>query len=388
MGNPELVVLDEPTTGLDVESRRRLWSAVRGLGAGRSILFTTHYLEEAQELATRIIVIDRGRTLFDGVPQSLRERVGGRRLTYVGSDGPVAVTTNDADQYVRAMVAGGVAFSELEIVRPSLEEAFLSLDWRQSMNSLALVRAHARIGYLDLARWPGYVVPTIVFPAMFFALFDLPFARRSAGLANFTTLAFVVFSIVGVTLYQFGVGIAQERGRPWERYLRTLAGLGRRAFRRADSHCGSLRHADGARRRHRVAGLYADRSECRAMAARRSLCVPRRRAVRSDRHLDRVLDVGAGRRPNRDRSEFAPRLRRADSGCRPKSSPLSSNEFRCICRPGSSAISFGASSATATRCARSPVWGFIPRSLPLSRRSAIGETSGSVMRRAPPSASP
>ena len=90
------------------------------------------------------------------------------------------------------------------------------------MNSLALVRAHARIGYLDLARWPGYVVPTIVFPAMFFALFDLPFARRSAGLANFTTLAFVVFSIVGVTLYQFGVGIAQERGRPWERYLRTL----------------------------------------------------------------------------------------------------------------------------------------------------------------------
>ncbi|HET6274374.1 MAG TPA: ABC transporter ATP-binding protein [Candidatus Cybelea sp.] len=127
VGNPELVVLDEPTTGLDVESRRRLWSAVRDLGAGRSILFTTHYLEEAQELATRIIVIDRGRMLFDGMPQSLRERVGGRRLTYVGSDGPVAVTTNDADQYVRTMVAGGVAFSELEIVRPSLEEAFLSL---------------------------------------------------------------------------------------------------------------------------------------------------------------------------------------------------------------------------------------------------------------------
>jgi ABC-2 type transport system permease protein len=90
------------------------------------------------------------------------------------------------------------------------------------MNSLALVRAHARIGFLDLLRWPGYVVPTVVFPAMFFALFDLPFARRSAGVANFTTLAFVVFAIAGVTLYQFGVGIAQERGRPWERYLRTL----------------------------------------------------------------------------------------------------------------------------------------------------------------------
>ncbi|HEX3671439.1 MAG TPA: ABC transporter ATP-binding protein [Candidatus Cybelea sp.] len=126
-GNPELAVLDEPTTGLDVESRRRLWQAVRDLGSGRAILFTTHYLEEAQELATRILVIDRGRLLFDGAPQTLRERVGGRRLTYVGSDGPVSVSTNDADAYVRAMVADGTAFSELEIVRPSLEEAFLSL---------------------------------------------------------------------------------------------------------------------------------------------------------------------------------------------------------------------------------------------------------------------
>jgi len=90
------------------------------------------------------------------------------------------------------------------------------------MKALALVRAHAQIGFLDLIRYPGYVVPTVVFPAMFFALFDLPFARRAPELADATTLAFVVFAIVGVTLYQFGVGIAQERGRPWERYLRTL----------------------------------------------------------------------------------------------------------------------------------------------------------------------
>ena len=218
------------------------------------------------------------------------------------------------------------------------------------MNSLALVRAHARIGYLDLARWPGYVVPTIVFPAMFFALFDLPFARRSAGLANFTTLAFVVFSIVGVTLYQFGVGIAQERGRPWERYLRTLPASAARAFRRADSHCGSLRHADGARRRrHRVAGLTPIDLNAAAMAARRCLCVPRRRAVRSDRHLDRLLDVGAGRRADRDRSEFAARLRRRTVDAASKSSRPSSNESRRICRRGSSPISCGASSATATR---------------------------------------
>ena len=127
VGKPELVVLDEPTTGLDVESRRRLWEIVRDLGEGRSILFTTHYLEEAEALATRILVVDRGRLLFDGAAQALRGRLGGRRLTYLGTDGPVSVTTDDADAYVRAMVATGVVFSDLEIARPSLEDAFLSL---------------------------------------------------------------------------------------------------------------------------------------------------------------------------------------------------------------------------------------------------------------------
>ena len=120
-------MLDEPTTGLDVESRRRLWDVVRDLGEGRSILFTTHYLEEAQALATRILVVDRGRLLFDGEAQALRGRLGGRRLSYVGTDGPVSVTTDDADAYVRTMVASGIVFSNLEITRPSLEEAFLSL---------------------------------------------------------------------------------------------------------------------------------------------------------------------------------------------------------------------------------------------------------------------
>jgi ABC-2 type transport system permease protein len=90
------------------------------------------------------------------------------------------------------------------------------------MSALILLRAHTRIQFLDLLRSPGYVVPTVIFPAMFYVLFDLPFARMRADVANATTLAFIAFAIVGVTLYQFAVGIAQERGRPWERYLRTL----------------------------------------------------------------------------------------------------------------------------------------------------------------------
>jgi ABC-2 type transport system permease protein len=90
------------------------------------------------------------------------------------------------------------------------------------MNALTLARAHSRIELLDLFRSPSYVVPTVVFPAMFFVLFDVPFARAHAAVANFATLAFVAWAIIGVAFYQFGVGIAQERGRPWERYQRTL----------------------------------------------------------------------------------------------------------------------------------------------------------------------
>ncbi len=90
------------------------------------------------------------------------------------------------------------------------------------MNALLLVRAHTKIEFLDLIRWPGYVVPTVVFPATFYSIFDLPVARANARAADLLALAFIAWAVIGVTLYQFGVGIAQERGRPWERYVRTL----------------------------------------------------------------------------------------------------------------------------------------------------------------------
>jgi ABC-2 type transport system ATP-binding protein len=127
VGAPELVVLDEPTTGLDVESRRNVWDVVRRAADSRSILFTTHYLEEAQALASRILVLQCGRLRFDGDPQRLRGSLGVRRLSYVGADGPVVVNAPDTDAYVRELVSSGACFSDLEIAAPSLEEAFLSL---------------------------------------------------------------------------------------------------------------------------------------------------------------------------------------------------------------------------------------------------------------------
>ncbi len=178
------------------------------------------------------------------------------------------------------------------------------------MTSLALLRAHARIGFLDLVRWPGYVVPTVVFPAMFYALFDLPFARTRSDIADSTMLAFTAFAIVGVALYQFGVGIAQERGRPWERYLRTLPvsaavrvgariltaalfGLATAAAVALVARCFTPIDLDAAQWLRAL--IYA------ALAAR---------PVRIDGPRNRLLGVGSRGRSDRDGLQLAARVRR------------------------------------------------------------------------------
>jgi ABC-2 type transport system ATP-binding protein len=140
-GDPELVVLDEPTAGLDVESRRRLWEYVRNHRAGKAMLFSTHYLEEAEAAASRIVVIDRGALRFDGDPSALRATFGSRRVSYIGpplhgfantqvthdGDGRTVALTSDSDAYVRELVRADAAFEQLEVTAPSLEEAFLAL---------------------------------------------------------------------------------------------------------------------------------------------------------------------------------------------------------------------------------------------------------------------
>lgn len=83
-GNPELLFLDEPTVGMDVEMRRRMWTVMRELAAeGRTIVLTTHYLEEADALADRIGVLSRGRLVAEGTPAEIKARVGGDRKSVV-----------------------------------------------------------------------------------------------------------------------------------------------------------------------------------------------------------------------------------------------------------------------------------------------------------------
>ncbi len=145
-GNPDLLFLDEPTVGLDVESRRAFWQEVRRLAArGRSILLTTHYLEEADALADRIIVMSRGAVVADGAPHDVKALAASRRVRCVTSlashqldqlpglmslrhDGAsVELLTNDAERLTRALLTADPHLAGLEVTGAGLEEAFLTL---------------------------------------------------------------------------------------------------------------------------------------------------------------------------------------------------------------------------------------------------------------------
>jgi len=145
-GNPDLVFLDEPTAGMDIESRRALWDEVRVLSAaGKTVLLTTHYLEEADILATRVVVINRGKTVCEGTPSEIRRRVLGRRIRSITQLDPaflatlptvsdvrqdreaLVVTAEAAEDVVREMLLRDRTLSGLEILSPALEDAFLAL---------------------------------------------------------------------------------------------------------------------------------------------------------------------------------------------------------------------------------------------------------------------
>ncbi|MEV1328344.1 ABC transporter ATP-binding protein [Micromonospora costi] len=146
VGRPRLVLLDEPTTGLDVEARHTLWEAIRAFHAdGGTVLLSSHYLEEVEALANRVVVIGHGRVLADDTVDAIRAVVGVRRVSLVADDLPALpgvvrtervdgrthLLTTDADQLVRDLVTAGVAFSGLEVRPTSLEEAFLAITAEQ-----------------------------------------------------------------------------------------------------------------------------------------------------------------------------------------------------------------------------------------------------------------
>ncbi|MCM1950552.1 ABC transporter ATP-binding protein [Streptomyces sp. G2] len=145
-GHPELIVLDEPTSALDVEARGEFWAAMRGYARrGNTVLFSTHYLEEADSFADRIVVVDSGRIVADGTAEELKRSAGGA-LVAVDLDGAPAaflaglpgvtevevrgdrarLRTDDSDATVRALAARD-AIRGLEVAPLTLNDAFLAL---------------------------------------------------------------------------------------------------------------------------------------------------------------------------------------------------------------------------------------------------------------------
>jgi ABC-2 type transport system ATP-binding protein len=161
VGRPRLLLLDEPTTGLDPRSRIELWDAIRALvDAGTDVLLTTQYLDEADQLARQIVIVDQGRTIATGSPAELKRRIGGnviavhargeqlpavaaaldrldqgrpeideatRRVTVVvapGADGLLAAA--------RALEAAAIEVNEIALRQPTLDEVFLALTGKRT----------------------------------------------------------------------------------------------------------------------------------------------------------------------------------------------------------------------------------------------------------------
>ena len=145
-GDPDLLFLDEPTVGLDVESRRSFWHEIRQLAArGRTIVLTTHYLEEADALADRLVMLTAGAIVADGAPHVVKARVASRRIRCVTTlptrllerlegvqtvrcDGAATeILTSHAERVARALLERDPSLAGLEITGAGLEDAFLSL---------------------------------------------------------------------------------------------------------------------------------------------------------------------------------------------------------------------------------------------------------------------
>jgi ABC-2 type transport system ATP-binding protein len=161
VGQPEVIFLDEPTTGLDPRSRQAMWQVITGLvDAGAGVFLTTQYLEEADRLADRVAVIDGGRVVAEGTPAELKQRIGGDRLDLTLSDAlafddvadalgeravardparlTLGVATDGTAAHVRALLdevdPDRCAIERIAVHRPTLDDVFLTLTDREVAN--------------------------------------------------------------------------------------------------------------------------------------------------------------------------------------------------------------------------------------------------------------
>jgi len=171
--SPRLVFLDEPTTGLDPQSRSNLWDHIRRLREelGTTVFLTTHYLEEADALCDRILVIDYGKIVAEGSPEDLKRRISGDVITLSVSGGPdvakgvlaahegvrdiavsgrsLRLTVDRGEEalpgLLRALDAAGITLETIQLARPSLDDVFLTVTGRSLREDAPEAAAHDRV---------------------------------------------------------------------------------------------------------------------------------------------------------------------------------------------------------------------------------------------------
>ncbi|HYM65963.1 MAG TPA: ABC transporter ATP-binding protein, partial [Patescibacteria group bacterium] len=151
-GDPDVLFLDEPTVGMDVEGRRNFLDQIAGYAArGRTVVLTTHYLEEADQLARRVVVVDHGQVIADASPEAIKARVAAKRISFTTSaamgeldlsglpltssqveDHRVRLLTNSPEDVLRELFRRGVDMQALEVSGADLEEAFLAMTHREA----------------------------------------------------------------------------------------------------------------------------------------------------------------------------------------------------------------------------------------------------------------
>jgi ABC-2 type transport system ATP-binding protein len=144
---PEILVLDEPTAAMDVEARHSFWANMRSYtAAGRTVLFATHYLEEAEAFASRVVIIAHGQIVADGSVADLKRRAGGQTVRFHTEGGAadaldrlpgvmrvewqgdnVTLTTSNSDATVRALAASDLTWQDLEVQGADLDDVFMAL---------------------------------------------------------------------------------------------------------------------------------------------------------------------------------------------------------------------------------------------------------------------
>ncbi len=263
VSDPDLLVLDEPTVAMDVEGRAAFWATMRGYAAGgKTVVFATHYLEEADAYADRAVLMARGRVVADGPTTELKAMVGLRtiRATLPGVELPeierlpgvtraerrgeaVVLTCSDSDAAIRALLTGFSGARDIEIVGAGLEEAFLELT-RDDEEDGVSTAVYTRFEVVRAFRNRRFFIFSVAFPLLIYYAIaapnrdELDFGGSGIDAPLYFMVGLTAFGTMNAVL-AIGARIAAERSTGWNRQLR-LTPLTARAYFRTKVLTGYL----------------------------------------------------------------------------------------------------------------------------------------------------